>query len=346
MTETPLPKEIHDFEISTEKNKYKIEMFSSESKLCFKASSLNSIKTEIYQNFYSFNQIQGNKYFKMCENIEEVSLVLLDLLKSNKIKIIEETNEIKLLISINFPLVKEIIFNLKQKEKNIEEKVNELYKIIEIQQKEINNLKNEVKELKQINENRDKRKKEKEKEKEKEKLIYLQNNSTIIKNDPEKEKAIRNWINPNIKNLEFKLLFKMSKDGYNCSDFHRCCDNKGETLLLFETDKNYKFGAYTPLNWVTSESGEVDDPNDNKTFLFSLNQMKKFTKIQGKNPKTAKSKKDKGPLFGGGTDLGINKDMRTGWSNSETFLTNRELTNGERDFNVKEIEIFKIINNN
>ncbi len=340
MTEAPLPKGIHEFEISTEKNKYKIEMFCSESKIYFKASSLNSIKNEIYENSFSLSQIQKNRYFKMCENIEEVSLVLLDLFKTNEKKIIEETNEINLLISINSPLVKEIIFNLKQKEKNIEEKVNELYKIIEIQQNEINNLKNEVKELKQINENRDK------KEKEKEKLSYLQNNSTIIKNDPEKEKAIRNWINPNIKILEFKLLFKMSKDGYNCSDFHRCCDNEGETLLLFETDKNYKFGAYTPLNWVTPASGEVNDPNDNKTFLFSLNQMKKFTKIQGKSTLTARSQKDYGPLFGGGTDLGIEKDMRTGWSNNGTFLTNLELTNGEGSFNVKEIEIFKILNNN
>ena len=277
----------------------------------------------------------------MCENIEEVSLVLLDLFKANEKKIIEETNEINLLISINSPLVKEIIFNLKQKEKNIEEKVNELYKIIEIQQNEINNLKKEVKELKQINENREKRKKEKEK-----KLSYLQKNSTIIKNDPEKEKAIRNWINPNIKFLEFKLLFKMSRDGYNCSDFHRCCDNKGETLLLFETDKNYKFGAYTPLNWVTPASGEVNDPNDNKTFLFSLNQMTKFTKIPGKNPLTARSQNYHGPLLGGGTDLGINQDMRKGWSYNGTFLTNLDLTNGEYNFNVKEIEIFQILNNN
>ena len=76
----------------------------------------------------------------------------------------------------------------------------------------------------------------------------------------------------------------MSQDG-DCSDFHRCYDNKGETLLLFETDKNYKFDAYTPLNWITPASGEVNDPNDNKTFLFSLNQMKKFTKVQGKNLK-------------------------------------------------------------
>ena len=343
MTEAPLPKGIIDFEISSEKNKYKIEMSNSESKIFIKGSCLNSLTNDSYENSFSLSQIQGNKYFKMCENIEEVSLVLLDLLKTNKKTIIEETNEINLLISINSPLVKEIIFNLKQKEKNIEEKVNELYKIIEMQQKEINNLKNEVKELKQINDNREKKEKEKEKEK---KLKFLQNNSTIIKNEPEKEKAIRNWINPNKEILEFKLLFKMSKDGYNCEDFHRCCDNKGETLLLFETDKNYKFGAYTPLNWVTPASGEVNDPNDNKTFLFSLNQMKKFTKIQGKSPNTARSQKEYGPLLGGGTDLGINKDMRTGWCYNNTFLTNCELTNGEGSFKVKEIEIFQILNNN
>ena len=165
MTEAPLPKGIIDFEISSEKNKYKIEMSNSESKIFIKGSCLNSLTNDSYENSFSLSQIQGNKYFKMCENIEEVSLVLLDLLKTNKKTIIEETNEINLLISINSPLVKEIIFNLKQKEKNIEEKVNELYKIIEMQQKEINNLKNEVKELKQINDNREKKKKRKRKRK-------------------------------------------------------------------------------------------------------------------------------------------------------------------------------------
>ena len=48
MTEAPLQKGITDFEISSEKNKYKIEMLTSESKIFFKASSLNSIKNEIY----------------------------------------------------------------------------------------------------------------------------------------------------------------------------------------------------------------------------------------------------------------------------------------------------------
>ena len=169
--------------------------------------------------------------------------------------------------------------------------------------------------------------------------------SIILKNQEDKIKTICEWINPN-KKLDFNLLFRMSRDGSNCSDFHRCCDNKGETLLLFKTDQNYIFGAYTLLNWTTPNSGEINDPNDNLTFLFSLNKMKKYTKIPGKNPNTARSQKNYGPLLGDGTDLGINPNMNTGWSNCGTFLTNRELTNGDSSFNLSEMEIFqvKIIN--
>ena len=74
--------------------------------------------------------------------------------------------------------------------------------------------------------------------------------------------------------------------------------------------------------------------------------MKKFTKIPGKSTLTARSKQEQGPLLGGGTDLGIEQDMRTGWCYNDTFLTNCELTNGESSFKVKEIEIFQILNNN
>jgi len=106
------------------------------------------------------------------------------------------------------------------------------------------------------------------------------NNSTILKDEIDKKKKICEWINPN-KKINFKLLFRMSRDGSNCSDFHRLCDNKGETLLLFKTSKNYLFGAYTPLNWTSPASGEVNDSNDNLTFLFSLNKMQKYSKISG-----------------------------------------------------------------
>ena len=168
------------------------------------------------------------------------------------------------------------------------------------------------------------------------------NESLILNNEKDKIKSICEWINPN-KILDFKLLFRMSRDGSNCSDFHRFCDNKGETLLLFQTDKNYRFGAYTPLNWTSPNSGEVNDPNDNLTFLFSLNKMQKFTKIPGKSPQTGRSQKNYGPLLGNGTDIGICPDMKKGWSHNETFLTHRELTNGDTEFNINEMEIFQVL---
>ena len=172
-------------------------------------------------------------------------------------------------------------------------------------------------------------------------ILNKLNESKILNNEEDKIKTVCEWINPN-KKLNFNLLFRMSRNGSNCSDFHRCCDNKGETLLLFKTAQNYIFGGYTPLNWTTPNSGEINEPNDNLTFLFSLDKMKKYTKIPGKSPITARSQKEYGPLLGNGTDLGIYPDMKKGWSNNGTFLTNRELTNGASEFNISEIEIFQI----
>ena len=328
--------------ISAEEKNYNIDLSLENENIIMKIIFTNPTKNEIYENSYSFSNLQINKYFKICDNINEAYILLTDLVNSKEKKVVfNSLNQISLIIPIDNPIVKDVNFQLKSKEKKIDDKILELYYIIENQQKEINFLKNEI--LK--NEKSKKEEEEKIKMKEEEKLKYLQKNSLIIKNEEDKEKAIRDWINPN-KQLEFNLIFRMSRDGSNCSDFHRFCDNKGETLLLFKTDKNYRFGAYTPLNWVTPSSGEVNDPKDNLTFLFSLNKMQKFTKIPGQGLNTARSQKDYGPLLGNATDLGINKDMRTGWLGNNTFLRNRELANGESSFNLIEMEIFQVLNNN
>ena len=123
--------------------------------------------------------------------------------------------------------------------------------------------------------------------------------SKIIANDNEKENMIREWINPN-KNIQFQLLFLKSRDGSDCSSFHRNCDNKGPTLTLIETDKVYKFGGYTPLDWESNYKEKTDE----LTFLFSLNQMKKYIKIN--NNSSIACSDDQGPQFGGGSDLYLN----------------------------------------
>ena len=68
--------------------------------------------------------------------------------------------------------------------------------------------------------------------------------------------------------------------------------------------------------------------------------MKKYKKISGN---TLRAQKDLGPLFGNGTDLGIKSDMKSGWSNNGSFLKKRELTNGESNFHLSEMEVFQVI---
>ena len=53
-------------------------------------------------------------------------------------------NEINLIIPLNHPLCPQIIFNIKQKKKEILELINEIYNIINNQQNEINKLNNEI----------------------------------------------------------------------------------------------------------------------------------------------------------------------------------------------------------
>ena len=77
----------------------------------------------------------------------------------------------------------------------------------------------------------------------------ISKNSKII-DDYDKIEQIIEWIEPK-KEIKFNLLFRKSRDGSTAKDFHRLCDNKGATLIFIETDKGYKFGGYTPMDWTS-----------------------------------------------------------------------------------------------
>ena len=106
-------------------------------------------------------------------------------------------------------------------------------------------------------------------------MIY---NSNIIPNDYNKVKELREWINPN-KEIKFKLLFNKSRDGSYGNDFHKYYDKKGPTLTLIHTNKGKIFGGYTPINWETPNSENLDKTDD-LTFIIFLNSMIKFTKYK------------------------------------------------------------------
>jgi len=87
-------------------------------------------------------------------------------------------------------------------------------------------------------------------------------------------KSLKNWIEP-IKEIKFEILYRLSEHGDKYSKFHELCDNKGSTLTLFKVNDGNKVGIYTPL-LLDNKSGLKNDMN---TFIFSLNNNKKYKKL-------------------------------------------------------------------
>ena len=358
MIKESLPK-IEDFIILSDKNnKYSVKIFSdSDSYLNIHIKTIDKIPIRNFEDKVSFDTIKKNKYFIICENISEVLISIKPSIQNkDNIKLLEEENELNLIIILPNPVCPEIIFKVKEKKRDLNEAINQLYEIYTKQAIQINKNNNLIEDLKllineqsnqikylenkckKLEENNLKKLISEEIIKIKKKEKYSLKNSKIIEEDIEKEEIIKEWIDPN-KNIKFSLLYRMSRDGENVIDFHKNCDNKGSTLTLAETTKGYKIGGYTTLNWESPNS--YINKNDDLTFIFSLNQMKKYSKKN--NNWSIYVDKNFGPCFGYAINLGFGeKEMNKGFSYNGTFLTNYELTNGDYNFTYKEIEVYKV----
>ena len=358
-----------DLNIESKTNiKYSLEILGYTSYMNIIINTIDDIGNKTYEAKFSLEDIKNiSKYFLICESISDAIISIESNIHQSNI--IEENNKIKLVIPLSHPLCKEAIFILSEKIKIFDPKdlyyiitemrnnfkkqndtiiemrnnlknqqniVNDQRETIDKQQKIINALQDNILNLKERVEILEKRNNIMEKNNEE----YYLNNSKIIPNDYQKEKEIKKWINPN-KKIKFELLFRKSRDGSKSSDFHKCCDNKGPTLTLVKTSKNYIFGAYTPFSWKSKISYSPD--NDRDTFLFSLNLMKKFNKI--KDDSTVYFAPNFCPCFGqGGSDFYINDDLNRGTTIPKTFLQNYDLTGGKQGaFQVEELEIYKVI---
>ena len=88
---------------------------------------------------------------------------------------------------------------------------------------------------------------------------------------------LKNWINPN-NEIKYELLYRLSEHGEAFSKFHELCDNKGPLLVLYHVNSGDKIGLYTPL--ILNHQNKSYWQNDKETFLFNLNQNKKYIKIK------------------------------------------------------------------
>ena len=202
----------------------------------------------------------------------------------------------------------------------------------------INNLKQEISNLKNNNNELNTFKKEAE-------FIlknYISNLDRIIIDNNNYNSTLKNWINPN-KKIKANLLYRLSRDGAEISTFHELCDNKGPTLTLFHLKMGDKIGFYVDDSFDSNSGWKKNIFN----FMFNLNQNQKYNKTFF----------DKNSFFCQrncghsvnclwcGPDVKFNFIYHSANAIDNSFINGSKLLpseNIEKEYEVAEIEIFQI----
>ena len=311
-------------------------------------------------------------------NIEKNKMFLI--LKINKIGKGEEL--ISLEMKENSLPLEDICENLWEEIKILKNKVieqeNEIKLLKEKKCEECNNLHKEIILLKNENEKRDKiineiikKKKSKKEKKKSEKKVINKNIENKINNKfitPKNGILSINKIDSKIvdgmpeinfiyeqlkkkeyfkyKNISFELIFRATRDGYLAKNLHEKVDGIDNTIIIIKTSKGMKFGGYISYFWSSDDQWVSDDE---ECFVFSISLKKIYYPVKG-NIKYY-FYKDYGPNF---SVFGIENNLFEKTSiNTQTakhancffsgFTTDYELSGGEKEFQVKELEIFEII---
>ena len=328
-----------------------IEIRIIKESILFKTEINDKVITKKYSNIYSFSELKKNNIFYIQENIEEIYDQIN--LYINEGPVSSKVNENKVIIKLPTKIKKypEIIFELKQDDKQIIniliDKISNLELKNNILESENKILKKEIEDLR-INLNSINEYINEQKEKERRKKLKF-NDSLIVKE--EEVEMINDWINPDV-NIKTKLLYRVSRDGDGADIFHKYCDNKGPTIIFAKISNGYRFGGFSGISWK-SEGGCKKDKD---AFLFSLNNKLKI--MNNNSDYTVYHGKSYGPDFNNGSinELVINycdKKCLTGKSNycndsgiAFTFR-NKDLigvdAKGQYNFDVIDYEVYSII---
>ena len=305
------------------------------SELCIKAIKEDLIQ-RIYSNKFSVNTIKENKYFIQFDDLKEICEEISERVEKEKITLIEETNSVIISIPLPSSKIKEIVFELKEDEKSDKEIIKELMKLVNEQKNEITNLKAELNELNNF-------------KKEAAFLFknYITNLDSIIIDNNLHNSTLKNWINPKEK-IKANLLYRLTRDGPEISTFHNLCDNKGATLTLIHIkDIGYKVGYFVNSSFDSVSNWKKDD----NSFLFNLNQNKKYKKNTPHHTPSFYCNKDCGPSASG---FGCNPNKKLNflyhtkasidnfYENASNIIPSKEKKD-EIEYEIEDMEIFQII---
>jgi hypothetical protein len=158
----------------------------------------------------------------------------------------------------------------------------------------------------------------------------------------------------------YELLYCGRRDGFESVHIHKRIDGHSHTVLVIETTKGYIFGSYNHCCWDSSNSWKVDESF--RSFIFTLKNPHNLP--PHKFPLKSEQKQytmycySKDPMVHIGHCGAIliydncnvnNKSCTNFWDNvsasyaNDTGLDGYTLFTGEKNFTVKELEIFELI---
>ena len=74
---------------------------------------------------------------------------------------------------------------------------------------------------------------------------------SVILNECERKDEFLKKLYEWCKYKEIELIYRGSRDG---KDFHKKCDNKGETITLIQNEKGNIFGGYASISWISDKN--------------------------------------------------------------------------------------------
>ena len=337
--------------LQDENEKYKEQIINYENEIKIYKDENESYRRQLNDSIY---KTKNNELLKIKETYEnEIQLLRENFEKLNKENesLKEEIEELKnnytAVTNENESLVNDIN-NLKANITNHQKDIlneDEIKRLIEensvfrIKAQENESLKKQIEEykvkLKEQNE---------EREEEEDSQEFIEKNEVIgdiIHNKNELD-MITNKINKENKKIIINLLYKATADSDKASVFHEKCDKAKNSIVLVETENGMRFGGYTTCSW----SGNCVDKIDPEAFIFSFDKMKTYDNIPGDEAIGCYPKF--GPIFLGCQIKIFDNFFIKGGTTFERELNfnteeDYELTGGDREFKVKDIEVYEVL---
>ena len=302
----------------------------------------NIISSGYYQESFSLDNLQKiSKCFRFFDTIDETIDALKDVIEANKISIKKDLDILNFTVKLNKGGKGEEEVNLKLSKNSLS-----IGKLVESLIDQMNEMKKEIKEnkeeIKKINEKLDILLKEKAKADDIDSKIIKKNEELNLISD-----RIKNTELLKNKKIKYKLLYRGTRDGMNPSSFHQKCNGIPQTVSIVQTTKGYKFGGYAEKTWENNNSGAWI--KDDKSFVFSIDYMKIYNHIEGTD--AILHNNNYGPSFYRciylKTDFSNNEnytcDKKSANQIFQGFNRDYELNDGEQNFSLAEIEVFRVI---